>query len=146
MRAFVCACHHVYTEFMCHAWTCMCTKPQKSLGWKSFFFLFAWCPGDRFPLRYMRKDLWWQLLLFGTCEMFLCPSQKTKAHQTASFLTLLKANKYPDFLKPLKSVAKYWEHKEVLEKWYEWQPGSKVWVPKRAFSVCTQADREGWHH
>lgn len=32
------------------------------------------------------------------------------------FFSLFKANKYPDFLKPLKSVAKYWEHKEVSEK------------------------------
>lgn len=57
------------------------------------------------------------------------------------FFSLFKANKYPDFLKPLKSVAKYWEHKEVSEKWSEWQYGSSEPAPTQAFLSA-----DGWHH
>lgn len=89
------------------------------------------CKSLFFPLLYMRKYLWWQPLLFGTCETFLGFPKKWK-HNKPHFFSSFKANKYSNFLKPLKSVAKYWEHKEVSEKWYEWQYGSTAPVPTQA--------------
>ena len=84
-----------------------------------------------FPLLYMPR-------IYGDNRCYLAPVKhssaflKNESITNHIFFSSFKANKYSNFLKPLKSVAKYWEHKEVLEKWYEWQYGSTALVQTQA--------------